>query len=85
MNAEQFWAVRKDFMARHGVTYEGVDAPAPADPEAVAAQAEANLRIAMSVLHRDDDLVTWLSDRLLAIASTVPDDVEGLPARRPGR
>ena len=85
MNAEQFWAVRKEFMARHGVTYEGVDTPAPADPEAVAAQAEANLRIAMSVLHRDDDLVTWLSDRLLAIASTVPDDVEGLPARRPGR
>jgi transketolase len=77
MNAEQFWAVRKEFMARHGVTYEGVDTPAPADPEAVAAQAEANLRIAMSVLHRDDDLVTWLSDRLLAIASTVPDDVKG--------
>lgn len=77
MNAEQFWAVRKEFMARHGVTYEGVDAPAPADPEAVAAQAEANLRIAMSVLRRDDDLVTWLSDRLLAIADTVPDDVKG--------
>jgi transketolase len=77
MNAEQFWTVRKDFMARYGVTYEGVDTPAPADPEVVAAQAEANLRIAMSVLHRDDDLVTWLSDRLLAIASTVPDDVKG--------
>jgi len=77
MNAEQFWTVRKDFMARYGVTYEGVDTPAPADPEAVAAQAEANLRITMSVLHRDDDLVTWLSDRLLAIASTVPDDVKG--------
>ena len=76
MNAEQFWAVRKEFMARHGVTYQGVDTPAPADPEAVAAQAEANLRIAMSVLRRDDDLVTWLSDRLLAIASTVPDDVK---------
>jgi transketolase len=77
MNAEQFWAVRKEFMARHGVTYEGVDTPAPADPGAVAAQAEANLRIAMGVLHRDDDLVTWLSDRLLAIAATVPDDVKG--------
>jgi transketolase len=77
MNAEQFWASRKEFMARRGVTYEGVDSPAPADPAAVQAQAAANLRIAMSVLHRDDDLVTWLSDRLLAIAGTVPDDVEG--------
>ena len=77
MNAEPFWANRKEFMARHGVTYEGVDSPAPDGPAAVAAQAEANLRVAMSVLHRDDDLVTWLSDRLLAIAGTVPDDIDG--------
>jgi transketolase len=72
MNSEQFWAVRKEFMARHGVSYEGVDQPAPSDPAAVQAQAEANLRTAMSVLRRDDDLVSWLSDRLLAIADTVP-------------
>jgi transketolase len=77
MNSEPFWAVRKEFMARHGVTYEGVDQPAPADPAAVQAQAQANLRIAMSVLRRDDDLVTWLSDRLLAVAGTVPDDIDG--------
>jgi transketolase len=77
MNAEQFWATRKEFMARYGVTYEGVDEQAPASPEAVAAQAEANLRVAMSVLRRDDDLVTWLSDRLLAIAGSVPDEVGG--------
>jgi transketolase len=77
MNADQFWANRKEFMARHGVEYEGVDAPAPADADAVQAQGAANLRVAMSVLRRDDDLVTWLSDRLLAIAGTVPDDIDG--------
>ncbi|HEY3953984.1 MAG TPA: hypothetical protein VGM53_11445 [Streptosporangiaceae bacterium] len=77
MNSGQFWAVRKEFMARHGVTYEGVDQPAPAGPGAVQAQAEANLRIAMSVLRRDDDLVSWLSDRLLAVADTVPGDIDG--------
>jgi transketolase len=77
MNAEQFWATRKEFMARYGVTYEGVNEPAPASPEAVAAQAETNLRVAMSVLRRDDDLVTWLSDRLLAIAGSVPGEVDG--------
>ena len=77
MNAEQFWAVPQ---AVHGPArgeYEGVDQPAPADPAAVAAQAEANLRIAMSVLRRDDDLVDWLSDRLAAIAASVPDDIDG--------
>jgi transketolase len=77
MNAEQFWAVRKEFMARHGVEYVGVDQPAPAGPAAVAEQAEANLRIAMSVLERSGDVVNWLSDRLLAIAGSVPDEIEG--------
>jgi transketolase len=77
MNSEQFWTTRKEFMARRGVRYEGVDAPAPAGADAVAAQAAANLAITMSVLRRDEDLVTWLSDRLLAIAGSVPDDIEG--------
>jgi transketolase len=77
MNAEQFWAARKNFMSRYGVAYEGVDSPAPAGAEAVQAQAAANLSTALSVLRRDDDLVTWLSDRLLAIAGTVPDEIEG--------
>ena len=53
------------------MSYEGVDSPAPADPAAVQAQGAANLGIAMSVLRRDEDLVTWLSDRLLAIAQPV--------------
>ncbi len=77
MNAEQFWAVRKEFMARHGVEYQGVDTPAPAGQEAVQAQAAANLGIAMGVLRRDEGLVDWLSDRLLAIAGTVPEEIEG--------
>jgi transketolase len=77
MNAPEFWAVRERFMARYGVTYEGAGSPAPSDPDAVQAQAAANLRIAMSVLRRDSDLVTWLSDRLLAIAGTVPEEIDG--------
>jgi transketolase len=77
MNAPEFWAVRKEFMARYGVEYVGVDEPAPADSEALAAQAETNLRTAMSVLRRDEPLVAWLSDRLLEIAASVPDEIEG--------
>ncbi len=77
MNSEQFWAARQRFMERYGVTYEGYGSPAPSDAAAVQAQAAANLRIAMSVLRRDDGLVTWLSDRLLAVADTVPSSVPG--------
>jgi transketolase len=71
-HAPEFWAVRKDFMARHDVAYEGVDEPAPADDAERQAQAGRNLGVALSVLRRDPALVRWLSDRLLAIAETVP-------------
>ena len=77
LNSPPFWAVRREFMARHGVTYEGVDAAAPLDPQALRAQAAANLQVALSVLRRDPDLVRWLSDRLLAIAAQVPDEIPG--------
>jgi transketolase len=81
LNAPEFWAVRKEFMARYGVEYQGVDQPAPSDPAALAEQARANLEIAISVLRRDEALVEWLSDRLLAIAATVPDEIPGLRIR----
>ncbi len=75
MNSAEFWAVRKEFMARHGVAYEGVDEAAPAEPSARTTQAEANFRTAISVLRRDPELVTWLSDRLLEVAATVPEEI----------
>jgi transketolase len=77
LNAPEFWAVRHEFMDRYGVAYEGVDEPAPADPDAVRAQAATNLRVAISVLRRDDALVDWLSDRLAAAAAAVPVDLPG--------
>ncbi len=77
-NSPDFWAVRREFMTAYGVSYEGVDAPLPSDPEERAAQAEANLRVAISVLRRDPALVTWLSDRLAAVAGSVPDEIPGV-------
>ncbi len=76
-HSPEFWAVRKEFMARYGVEYEGVDQAAPADASACRAQAEANLRTAMSVMHASPGLVEWLSDRLLEIGQSVPLSIEG--------
>jgi transketolase len=84
MNSPEFWAVRKEFMDRYGITYEGVDEAAPTDPAKRTAQAEANLRIAMGVLRSDPDLVDYLSDRLLEVAATVPDRVEDFNLGRRG-
>jgi transketolase len=76
-HAPEFWAVRHEFMARHGVEYRGVGEAAPTDATALRAEAEANFTAAVGVLRRDEGLVDWLSDKLLEIAATVPEDIDG--------
>jgi transketolase len=75
LNSAEFWALRKEFMERHGVEYVGVDEPAPADPADLKAQEEANLRIAMSVLRQHADVAAWVADRLVAVADSVPETI----------
>jgi transketolase len=77
MNSPEFWAVRKEFMARHGVEYAGVDAPAPSDPKEQQAQARHNFGVAMGVLRANTELVDAISDRLVEVAALVPDHIEG--------
>jgi len=76
-NSEKFWELRKGFMAKYGVKYAGVDQTAP-DGDAMMAQAEQNFRVAMSVLERDQGTVDAVSDRLIEIAASVPDRIEGI-------
>jgi len=75
IHSPEFWAVRKEFMAKYGVEYQGVDRPAPTDARARTAQARANLEIALSVLGRDTSLVDYVSTRLVEIAHDVPEQV----------
>jgi transketolase len=77
MNSEPFWELRKRFMEKYDVRYEGVDAGPPEGAGAVAAQAESNMRIAMSVMGKDSSLMEYLSDRLVDLARAVPDEIEG--------
>ncbi|HLE59273.1 MAG TPA: transketolase, partial [Candidatus Limnocylindria bacterium] len=77
MNAPEFWAVRRSFMERHAVTYAGVDEPAPADAAERTAQARHNLSVAIGVLRANTAAIDALSDRLIEVAASVPDRVEG--------
>jgi transketolase len=77
MNSPEFWTVRKEFMARHGVEYAGVDEPAPADAKQREAQARHNFEVAIGVLRSHTEVVDAISDRLVEVAATVPDRVEG--------
>jgi transketolase len=77
MNAPEFWAVRHEFMERHGVTYAGVDEPAPADAAERTAQSRHNLEVAIGVLRRHTEVVDAISDRLVEVAGLVPERVKG--------
>jgi len=76
-NSEKFWDLRKQFMAKYGVEYAGIDRLAP-DGDAMMTQAEQNFRVAMSVLERDPATVDAVSDRLIEVADSVPDKIEGM-------
>jgi transketolase len=58
LNSSPFWAVRREFMARYDVTYEGVDEAAPDAADARRAQEAANLQVALRA--RGSDLARWL-------------------------
>ena len=77
MNAPEFWAVRREFMQRHGVEYAGVDEPAPPDAKEREAQARHNFEVVMGVLRAHPETVDAISDRLAEVAASVPDHVEG--------
>ncbi|HSM38637.1 MAG TPA: hypothetical protein VK838_04825, partial [Candidatus Limnocylindrales bacterium] len=77
MNSEPFWAVRKEFMERHAVEYAGVDQPPPSDPGELEAQARHNFEVALGVLRASTGTVDAVTDRLLELAASVPERVEG--------
>lgn len=77
MNSPAFWENRRAFMARHGVEYAGVDEPAPDDAAEREAQARRNLDVAFGVLRDNRAAVDAISDRLLELAASVPERVDG--------
>jgi transketolase len=78
MNSAPFWELRHAFMAKYGMTYAGVDEPAPPDPGTIHEQAAENLRRAAGVLGDHPEVVDAISDRLLELAAQVPERIDGL-------
>jgi transketolase len=78
MNSAPFWELRNAFMAKYGISYVGVNEPAPSDPAALHQQAAENLRRAANVLADHPAVVDAISDRLLALAGQVPEHIDGL-------
>lgn len=75
MNADLFWETKKEFQGKYGVKFSGFGQPAPATKEEIFAQFKENLEVVMSVILNDKELVDFVSERLVQIAETVPEEL----------
>lgn len=78
LNSESFWTLRKEFAEKYGAAFVNVDGEAPADAEELEAEFRANLKAVADVLAGDNELVTYLSDRLVAIGESVPTELSAV-------
>jgi transketolase len=79
LDCELFWETKRPFAEKYGVTFRNFGACAPADAAELEAEFRANLEAVIGVLQRDQALVDYLAERLVALGESVPQD---LPAFR---
>ncbi len=78
MNSETFWTTKKEFMDRYNVKFMNVDKPAPADEKALYEEFSKNLEVVAQTLAADKELVEYLSDRLVELGDSVPEQIDGV-------
>ncbi|MBI2939649.1 MAG: transketolase [Chloroflexi bacterium] len=78
MNSELFWKTKQEFAARYGVTFAGMGEPAPKDPQALAGQFAANLKVVADALRADEGLVDYIADTLVELGDSVPQEIPAL-------
>jgi transketolase len=75
LNCELFWETKRPFAEKYGAKFVNFGGCAPDDPIALRAEFEANLRVVIDVLHRDQALVDYLADRLVELGDAVPQEI----------
>ena len=75
IDSELFWETKRPFAEKYGATFANFSGRAPDDPAELRAEFEANLRAVMDVLHRDQALVNYLADTLVALGDSVPEEI----------
>jgi len=76
INSELFWETKRTFAEKYGVIFANFGGDAPSDPAELRAEFEANLEAVINVLHRDQSLVDYLADTLVALGDSVPGENE---------
>ena len=74
-DSELFWETKQPFAQKYGVTFANFGGTPPADPADLRAEFEANLKAVIEVLQRDQALVDYLADTLVALGDSVPEEI----------
>lgn len=74
-DSELFWETKRPFAEKYGVTFANFGGRAPTDAAALQAEFAANLKAVIGVLDRDQELVDYLADTLVALGDSVPEEI----------
>jgi transketolase len=74
-NSPAFWDTKREFAEKYGASFSNFGGAAPEDPDALRAEFAANLQAVINILHRDQELVDYLADRLVALGDSVPAEI----------
>lgn len=75
LNSELFWETKKGFQEKYGVKFSGFGQSAPSDKDELMKQFKENIEVVMNVILSDKELVDFVSERLIQIAQTVPEEI----------
>lgn len=77
LDSELFWETKRSFAEKYGAEFVNFGHAASSEPEALQAEFRANLSAVIDVLHRDEELVNYLADRLVELGEQVPEEIPG--------
>jgi transketolase len=77
MNSELFWETKKEFQDKYGIKFSGFGQPAPEEASEIRKQFEENINAVMNTVLNDNELVDFVANRLIEIAESVPEEIEG--------
>ncbi|HYC78944.1 MAG TPA: transketolase [Planctomycetota bacterium] len=76
-NSDAYWATKKEFADKYGVQFDSFGKPDPKEAAEARRQAAANFEIALDVIRNDPACLEYLTDRLVELGDSVPEELPG--------
>jgi transketolase len=84
INSTLFWETKKPFVEKYGAKFVNFNGDAPQNAKELSSEFQSNLKAVIDVLHQDQELVNYLSGRLVEIAESVPEEIPNFRLSKKG-